>query len=507
MGITIAGSGTISSSTGSISFDDDNITTTGTIPAAQLTGQVPSANLENSPNLSSDIRALALQSASDRIGLENGIADPFSDQTDVSVYVQTDGTTFGDLHSSNHGGIEAVFNGTTDAAAASSGSKASASNFYVGKQFSSAKVVTGFSVTGSNNVGFYSPNDSATITATLYGKNGTPSSGTDGTVIGSAQSGTDANSLTLSQSGNGNTTAYTHVWVYVSHGDSADSMYCTDLRYTLASASVNQSHNSTDNSYTGEGQTAVSQGAGTATGDMTSGGGLSAAFDGSANAYDAGAKRSATSGNIGKDWGSGVTKKITGVVFRIISNGKIDGGAGTETITITVERSDNGSDWTQIYSESSITNDSNGQTFTKLTGFSSTAAARYVRINFSHGGGAETHVDEVTFYESTVENMTLVSNAFTADSAPSNAIVGVQVVENESITPNTDLTAEVSRDGTTFTACTLALKTSLAATSTKYYESASTDISSQPSGTSIKYRIKTLNNKNIEVHGVALKWS
>ena len=101
-----------------------------------------------------------------------------------------------------------------------------------------------------------------------------------------------------------------------------------------------------------------------------------------------------------------------------------------------------------------------------------------------------------------------MSNAFTATSAPSNAIIGVQTVENESATVNSDITAEVSRDGgSTFTACTLALKTSLGATGTKYYESASTDISSQPSGTSMKYRIKTLNDKDIELHGTALKWS
>lgn len=44
MGITINGSGTITSSTGSVSFDDDNLTTTGTIPAAQLTGTMPAVN-------------------------------------------------------------------------------------------------------------------------------------------------------------------------------------------------------------------------------------------------------------------------------------------------------------------------------------------------------------------------------------------------------------------------------------------------------------------------------
>ena len=479
----------------------DDVATTGANKILKLdgSGHLPALNGSNLTNLSvtdvsADVRFLALQVASDRIGLEDGIADPFTDETDVSLYVQTDGTTIGDLHSSNHGGIEAVFNGTTDAAAASSGSKASASNFYVGKQFASAEVVTGFSITGSNNVGFYSPNDTATITATLYGKNGTPTSGTDGTVIGSAQSGTDANSLTLSESGNGNTTAYTHVWVYVSHGDSADSMYCTDLRYTLADASEGASHNSTGTFYSGESQATVAQGTGTAIGNMTAGGGLAAAFDGSINAAYGATQRNATSGIIGKDWGSGVTKKITGISFTTPSNVKIDGGAGAETITITVERSANNTDWTQIYSESGLSNNANSQVFTKITGFSNTAAARYVRINFSHSGGAECHIAEVVFYEATVANMTLV--------------IGVQVVENEAITINTDLTAEVSRDGgSNFTSCTLVLKSTLGATSTKYYESASTDISGQPSGTAIKYRIKTLNTKNIEAHGVALRWS
>ena len=44
MGVTINGSGTITSSTGSVSFDDDNITTTGTIPAAALTGTMPAVD-------------------------------------------------------------------------------------------------------------------------------------------------------------------------------------------------------------------------------------------------------------------------------------------------------------------------------------------------------------------------------------------------------------------------------------------------------------------------------
>jgi len=41
MGITLDGDGSITSSSGSLSLGDDNLTTTGTIPASQLTGALP----------------------------------------------------------------------------------------------------------------------------------------------------------------------------------------------------------------------------------------------------------------------------------------------------------------------------------------------------------------------------------------------------------------------------------------------------------------------------------
>ena len=64
------------------------------------------ANLTGlAPDLSSDIRALALQTAADRIGLENGIADPFTDNSDVSIdeFIGNFGgnATVGNTHSSD----------------------------------------------------------------------------------------------------------------------------------------------------------------------------------------------------------------------------------------------------------------------------------------------------------------------------------------------------------------------------------------------------------------------
>ena len=158
-------------------------------------------------------------------------------------------------------------------------------------------------------------------------------------------------------------------------------------------------------------QLQVPQDAGTPTGNMTAGGGLAAAFDGDVENYNAGAQRNATSGNIGKDFGSGVTKTITGVIVKMLGNASVDGGAGTETMTLTVERSDNGTDFTTIFTESSISVAA-GAVITRRDGFTNTAAARFARISISHSGGAETHVSELEFYEEVVSPRTDSSGFF-----------------------------------------------------------------------------------------------
>ena len=104
-------------------------------------------------------------------------------------------------------------------------------------------------------------------------------------------------------------------------------------------------------------------------------------------------------------------------------------------------------------------------------------------------------------------NMTLVSNAFTATAVPATGRIHIQVNPVDAITINTDLTAEISRDGgTTWTAATLALVETLK-DGTLAYEDNSVTISGQPSGTAMKYRIKTLNTKNVQVHGAVFQWS
>jgi hypothetical protein len=348
---------------GTITFNPDDLAATRAglglaIGTDVLAPSGSGANLTNLPDLSADIRFLALQVASDRIALENGIADPFTDETDVDTGTSTN----------------QVFN--------------SSSTYY-----------------------------------------------TSSLAIGSVE---DLSSKTYF-------------------------------------------------------------------GNMTSSGGLAAAFDGTTSqAYTATAAGTTQPGTVGVALGSGNGFRLGQAKVYAPNNTGYNASNG---IKIYGNSSASTSGGTLLFSGTAgvdYNNTTNDVSTFAITG-STSYENYYCELLFS---GGTAYLAELQLFSGTPNNMTLVSNAFTADSAPSSAVIGVQVVENESITINTDLTAEVSRDGgTTFTACTLALNTTLGASGTKYYESPSTDISSQPSGTSMKYRVKSLNNKDIEVHGVALKWS
>lgn len=103
------------------------------------------------------------------------------------------------------------------------------------------------------------------------------------------------------------------------------------------------------------------------------------------------------------------------------------------------------------------------------------------------------------------ENMTLVSTVFTAEAQADNARIVLFEEDVDSITLNTDLKVYASRDnGTTFTQITLVNEGEYE--SGRNIISASVDISAQPAGTSMIYKIETLNNKDLKIHGIGLSW-
>ncbi|MFQ5625419.1 MAG: hypothetical protein ACE5FM_02065 [Methyloligellaceae bacterium] len=135
---------------------------------------------------------------------------------------------------------------------------------------------------------------------------------------------------------------------------------------------------------------------GTAIGDLTGNGGLAALFDGETveTAANAAVNASAT-GFGGKDWGAGVTHKVT----RFDAWGSSDFGftssPGEPTINITLEgSSDNFAVVIDNLGSATGVADANGLQITKDGGLTQTAY-RYHRLKIT--GGGDTLVAEIRF--------------------------------------------------------------------------------------------------------------
>ena len=185
------------------------------------------------------------------------------------------------------------------------------------------------------------------------------------------------------------------------------------------------------------------------------------------------------------------------------------GGAhGSATYTnIVLYGSNDGSSWTTLHTVASGELPNTADTFYEWDFANTTSYTKY-RTDYTwsssyyHQGPTQW-----AWYEGggTTLDGTFVSPAYTATATPTKGYITVQAQFVSSSTINTDLTAEISRDGgSTWTAVTLAA----GSTHSSYtlYEGG-VDISGQPSGTSMKYRLKILNAKVIYISGVVLRWS
>jgi len=102
---------------------------------------------------------------------------------------------------------------------------------------------------------------------------------------------------------------------------------------------------------------------------------------------------------------------------------------------------------------------------------------------------------------------TIVSTAFTSTSVATNARVVVFEEDVDTPTLNTDVIASVSRDGgTTFTNATLSDSGYVTGSSGQRILTGQADISGQPSGQSMRWKLALANN-TVKIHGVSLQWS
>ncbi len=102
-------------------------------------------------------------------------------------------------------------------------------------------------------------------------------------------------------------------------------------------------------------------------------------------------------------------------------------------------------------------------------------------------------------------NMTLISQSTAAEAQANTARIVLFEEDVDSITENTDLKAYVSRDGgTTWTQATLSDEGDYE--TGKRILTGIADISGQPAGTSMKWKIETLNIKSLKLHGIGELW-
>jgi len=102
---------------------------------------------------------------------------------------------------------------------------------------------------------------------------------------------------------------------------------------------------------------------------------------------------------------------------------------------------------------------------------------------------------------------TIVSNAFTSTSVATSSRIVVFEENIDTPTLNTDIIASVSRDGgTTFTNATLSDSGYVTGSSGQRILTGQADISGQPSGQSMRWKLALANN-TVKIHGVSLQWS
>jgi len=106
----------------------------------------------------------------------------------------------------------------------------------------------------------------------------------------------------------------------------------------------------------------------------------------------------------------------------------------------------------------------------------------------------------------TATSTTIVSDTFTSNSVATSARIVVFEENVDTPTLNTDIIASISRDGTNFTNATLTDSGYVTGSSGQRILTGQADISGQPSGQSMRWKLALANN-TVKIHGVALQWS
>ena len=152
--------------------------------------------------------------------------------------------------------------------------------------------------------------------------------------------------------------------------------------------------------------TQISQGAGTPIGNMTSGGGLAAAFDGNTSQAQSVGARSSNGGassfsgynnTIGKDWGVDTFKIIDRFKFWGPNDNNVLGAQGT--IDFKLQGSNDNSNWTDLYTATGVSSPSGSTVVDVTSGIATSSGFRFHRANFNGNGSNGLGIAELQFWE------------------------------------------------------------------------------------------------------------
>jgi hypothetical protein len=197
------------------------------------------------------------------------------------------------------------------------------------------------------------------------------------------------------------------------------------------------------------------------------------------------------------DLGSGVSK-----TFRRVTLRAVDVDAGYSPKDFKIQGSNNGSSWTDLSTQTGVSwTTGEVKTFT----FANSTAYRYLRVDITavQTGGYNPGIAEATAHEITASDMVLVSEDSTASAEPTTARISLFVNPVDSPTLNTDLKAYASRDGgSTWDQITMAKASDLASS----IDQLSGEVTLTSTGTTMKLKVTTHNNKSAEITGWGLSW-
>ena len=275
------------------------------------------------------------------------------------------------------------------------------------------------------------------------------------------------------------------------------------------STKTNATYDATGDYYHNPGSASqIAQGTGSNIGNMTSSGGLAAAFDGTTSQTAANcAMRDGTGSYIGKNYSSAPKRIVQATAYASSDSGW---HFSNPSLTITLYGK-NGSapssatDGTSLGNTGSFS-DSNGDSKT-ITSSDQSTQWDYVWIHVDSGGGNPHYVAELELFEpGTSGNMTLSDAAVTAAASPDTVAVLFMHRAIDSVTMGTDCVVKAKRNaGDGFT--TSATPTEEADWGNYKLWRAEVDLSGATAGTAIQFEFTTANNKEQQFRSVATLWS